>query len=192
MRTFAASLFVLAVRLAAQVTPVPPRVPPGGSVVIVTDRALDGRGNVLRGARIGVSSGRITSLSARAGDLTIDLSRYTVLPGWIDTHVHLDSHWDRNGRIATDAEPPLEAAMGIAGNAWDTLMGGFTTVQSVGAQSEKPLRDAIRDHGFPGPRVLTSLAWIQGDPQTPLESLRATGTRTEGAGRGPDRNLRIQ
>ena len=174
MRTFTALVFVLAVRLAAQVTPVPPPAPPGGSVVLVTDRALDGRGNVLRGARIAVSGGKITSLAAAAGDLTIDLSHYTVLPGWIDTHVHLDSHWDRTGRIATDAEPPLETAMGIAGNAWDTLMGGFTTVQSVGAQSEKPLRDAVRDHGFPGPRVLTSLAWIQGDPQTPLESLRAS------------------
>ena len=59
-------------------------------------------------------------------------------------------------------QPPLEAALGIANAAWETLMGGFTTVQTVGDSSERPLRDAVRDHGFPGPRVLTSLAWIEG------------------------------
>ena len=52
-------------------------------------------------------------------------------------------------------------------------MGGFTTVQSVGDPSERPLRDAIRDRGFPGPRVLTSLAWIEGDAATPDEALRS-------------------
>src|SRR6185436_2736665 len=107
---------------------------------------------------------------------------YTVLPGWIDTHVHLDSHWDRNGRIATDSEPPTEAAMGIAGAAWETLMAGFTTVQSVGDMSERPLRDAIRDHGFPGPRVLTSLAPIIADTNTSLDSLRALVRARKNAG----------
>jgi imidazolonepropionase-like amidohydrolase len=119
-----------------------------------------------------VAHGRITSLQASSGD-TIDLRGYTVLPGWIDTHVHLDSHFDRNGRIATETENPGEAAMGIAGAAWDTLMGGFTTVQTVGDPSEKPLRDAIRDRGFPGPRVLTSLAWIEGDAKMSKDALIA-------------------
>ena len=47
--------------------------------------------------------------------------------------MHLDSHFDRTGRIATDSEPPLEAALGMATAAWETLMAGFTTVQTVGA-----------------------------------------------------------
>jgi imidazolonepropionase-like amidohydrolase len=102
----------------------------------------------------------------------IDLRGYTVLPGWIDVHVHLDSHWDRNGRIATEKEPPMEFSLGIAQAAWDTLMGGFTTIQSVGDPTEKPLRDAIRDHGFPGPRVLSSLGWLEGDSNTSPEKLR--------------------
>ena len=51
-------------------------------------------------------------------------------------------------------------------------MAGFTTVQSVGDPSEGPLRDAIRDHGFPGPRVLTSLGWIEGDAATSDDALR--------------------
>jgi len=158
---------------AAQVATIPGPPPPAGPVVLLSHHALDGRGGTLRNARIGVANGRITSLAATGTGTVIDLRAYTVLPGWIDTHVHLASHFDRTGRIATDSEAPADAALGIAAVAWDTLMGGFTTVQSVGDPSEKPLRDAIRDRGFPGPRVLTSLAWIEGTPATTPDELRA-------------------
>ncbi|MEP6549158.1 MAG: amidohydrolase family protein [Gammaproteobacteria bacterium] len=166
-----AALFA-ATEITAQVAPVPPP-PPAPPVILLTAHALDGHGGTLRNARIGVAGGRITTLDARPEGAVIDLRGYTVMPGWIDTHVHLAMHFDRTGRIATETELPLEAAMGIAGAAWDTLMGGFTTVQSVGDPGEKPLRDAIRDHGFPGPRVLTSLAPIEGDSKTTREELIA-------------------
>jgi len=170
----AALVVLLALRVAtADVAPVPPPPPPVGPTLLLTDRALDGRGGSLRGARIGVANGRITSLAATRAATVIDLRGYTVMPGWIDTHVHLASHFDRRGRIATEDEPPAEAATEIAAAAWDTLMAGFTTVQSVGDPMDKPLRDAIRDHGFPGPRVLTSLAWIEGTPETAPDALRA-------------------
>ena len=80
----------------------------------------------------------------------------------------------------------------MANNAWLTLMAGFTTVQSVGASSEAPLRDAIRDRGFPGPRVLTSLSPIQGDSTIPGDSLRAMVRRRKGDGRGSHQDLRIE
>jgi imidazolonepropionase-like amidohydrolase len=158
---------------AADVEPPPAPLPPAGPLVILTAHALDGHGGTLENVRIGVADGKITSLSAPSGAAVIDLRPYTVMPGWIDTHVHLDSHWNRAGRIATETEPPMETSIGIAAAAWDTLMGGFTTVQSVGDPSEKPLRDAIRDHGFPGPRVLTSLGWVVGTPETTPDELRA-------------------
>ena len=180
------AISVLSTALHAQVTPVPPPAPPLGPVVIVADRALDGRGGVLRNVRIGIAQGKIASLSAPApsglATRTIDLRGYTVLPGWIDTHVHLDSHFDRTGHIAGRNEPPAEAALGIANNAWVTLMAGFTTIQSVGAFSEAPLRDMIRDRGFPGPRVLTSLAPIQGDSSFSGDSLRALVRRRKEQG----------
>ncbi len=174
-----ALLLLSSARVAAQgaesVTPVPRPAPPAGPVVLLTGRALDGRGHAMTGRRITIANGRIASLTTASGGSVIDLRGYTVMPGWIDTHVHLDSHWNKAGRIATDSEPPMEAAMGIALASWETLMGGFTTVQSVGDPSEKPLRDMIRDHGFPGPRVLTSLAWVEGkgDSTGTPEQMRA-------------------
>jgi len=167
-----ASLFLTA-SAAAAVEPVPAPPPPAGPVTILTTRALDGHGGVLSNARIGVANGKITSLAAAEDGEVIDLRAYTVLPGWIDTHVHLASHFDRTGRIATETEPDMERSLGIARAAWDTLMGGFTTVQSVGNLEERPLRDAIRDQGFPGPRLLTSLEWVSGTAETTDEELLA-------------------
>lgn len=183
MRTLIA-LALLAPALGAQVAPIPAPAPPAQPVIILTDRALDGRGGMLRDARIGVAQGKITSLAVATSKdaTTIDLRGYTVLPGWIDTHVHLDSHFDRTGRIAPRSEPAVEAALGMANNAWVTLMAGFTTVQSVGALSEAPLRDMIRDHGFAGPRVLTSLSPINGDSTISSDSLRAVVRRRKEQG----------
>jgi imidazolonepropionase-like amidohydrolase len=158
---------------AAAIEPIPAPPPPAGPVVLLTSYALDGHGGTVEGASIEIVGGRIASMDAPARGLVIDLRGYTVLPGWIDTHVHLDSHFDAGGRIATEEEPRLEAAMGIAAAAWDTLMAGFTTVQTVGDPSERPLRDAVRDRGFPGPRVLSSLAWIEGTAETTADELRA-------------------
>lgn len=155
-------------RGAAQVAPVPPPAPPAGPTRLLTDLAFDGRGGVLTRGTVTIASGRIVAIDTSSpGDgattaATIDLRGYTVMPGWIDTHVHLDSHFDRSGRIATEGEPVAEAALGIALAAWETLLGGFTTVQTVGDPSERPLRDVVREHGFPGPRILSSLAPIVG------------------------------
>lgn len=177
LATIVAAPFGVAV---AQVSPVPPPAPSSQPIVLLTDLAFDGRGGVVDAPRLAIVRGRITSFDGATAPgvraaTTIDLRGYTVMPGWIDTHVHLDSHFDRHGRIATDSEPPTEAALGIALAGWETLMGGFTTVQTVGDPMERPLRDQLRDHGFPGPRVLTSLAPIvgKGDSTGSDDELRA-------------------
>ena len=172
-RLFIPALIAFAGSAGAQVEPIPAPPPPEGPIVLLTRHALDGHGAELEDATIGIAAGKITSLDAPMAGEVIDLRGYTVLPGWIDTHVHLGSHWNKDGRIATEDEPPMEAALGIAQAAWDSLMGGFTTVQTVGEMAERPIRDAIRDRGFPGPRVLTSLEWIVATPETTDEELRA-------------------
>ena len=170
-------LFTGLTEAATAVTPLPPPQVPVGPISVLTSHVLDGLGGESRDLTLVIRNGHIESISPtgteKLSGAVIDLRGYTVLPGFIDTHVHLDSHWDAQGRIATDTESVADGATGIANAAWASLMGGFTTVQSVGDPTERPLRDAIRDRGFPGPRVLTSLAWIEGDPATSDDALRA-------------------
>jgi len=107
-----------------------------------------------------------------SGSATYDLRGLTVMPGWIDAHVHLDSHFDAHHRLLDVDAPPQTAALDAAENAWLTLQGGFTTVQSVGAEIDKPLRDRIARGSLPGPRILTSLRPVTKDSGTP-EAIRA-------------------
>jgi len=154
--------------------------------VIQADHILDGRGHVLRDTHIVIENGRIARLDTRAARVTYDLRGTTVLPGWIDTHVHIGSHFGTDGRLATEREPPADASLGAAMNAWRTLMAGFTTVQSVGEASDRALRDAISSGWLPGPRILTSLDPIfgRGDSTGTMEQLRAMVR--ERAGQGAD------
>jgi len=159
--TLATAIVLLAIPAFAQSPP----------ITIHADTVLDGRGKVLKNARIVVENGRIRAVETGPGPATYDLRGLTVMPGWIDTHVHIMNHFGRDGRASTPGETPVEAMLFAAENAWLTLMGGFTTVQSIGAAADKDLRDAIARGKLPGPRILTSLEWITGG--TPDE-IRAT------------------
>ena len=136
-------------------------------IVLQVSTAYDGKGNVLHNTRIVVRDGRIAAIDAKATGVMYDLRGLTVMPGWIDTHVHMAWHFDVNGRLAGRDENREQATLGMAGNAWDTLMGGFTTVQSVGSPEEKDLRDFIARGIIPGPRILTSLGAITDGKLTP-------------------------
>jgi len=146
-------------------------------VVIAVGRLLDGRGRVLPATRIVVEGSKITAIDAKAAPVDYDLSRATVMPGWIDTHIHLNWHFE-NGKSVSGGGPPEAAALYTAEDAWITLQGGFTTVQSVGSAVDGPVRDRIAHGDLPGPRVLTSLRQIQnrsGDP----DALRALVRKTK-------------
>jgi imidazolonepropionase-like amidohydrolase len=132
-------------------------------IVIAASTLLDGRGHVLNDTRIVVRGDKIVKIDAKAEPVAYDLRGLTVMPGLIDAHVHITSHFGADGRLAVDglgaiqSESPAESALGSEGNAWATLMGGFTTIQSVGSPADGPLRDAINRGIVPGPRLLTSL-----------------------------------
>ena len=127
------------------------------SVTIRAARAVDGRGKVITNAVVEVRGDKIVAVDQRSGPVTYDLGNVTVLPGMVDTHVHIGGHFGKDGRADDQGETPAEAVLYAAENAWLTLSNGFTTVQSVGAMSDKELRDAINRGVLPGPRILTSL-----------------------------------
>jgi len=134
----------------------------GRRVVIGASAVFDGKGRLLRNTRIVAEGGRIVALDPKAGPVDYDLTGLTVLPGFIDAHVHITWGFDKDGKNAGTGGTTQEAAYEAASNAWLTLMGGFTTVQSVGAPGDVPLRDAIAKGVLPGPRILTSIEWLMG------------------------------
>ena len=156
-------------------------------IVIQTSTILDGKGGVLKDRQIVIEGSEIRSVAAGTAKVDYDLRGLTVMPGWIDTHIHLNWHLDANNKSVSNGGKPEDMALATAADAWITLRGGFTTVQSVGAAIDGPVRDYVARGILPGPRILTSLRQIQGtnqdksrpDPEALRELVRKT--KQEGA-----------
>lgn len=146
-----------------------PVVAQGEAITVRASHLIDGRGGQQGDSVVAITGGRITSVTpARQGErATYDLTGLTLLPGFIDTHVHIGWHFGADGRFVSGAEPADQAALYGAENAYVTLMAGFTTVQSVGSMSDKPLREALARGIIPGPRLLSSLGQISNPALTP-------------------------
>ena len=143
------------------------------AVTIRASSALDGRGGSISDAAVVVLGGKIvTVVSGRAGAATYDLRGLTLLPGLIDTHVHIDTHFGKGGRATSEGETPQQSMLYSVENAWVTLMAGFTTVQSIGSPSDVDLRAAIARGIVPGPRLLTSIRPVNENTGTP-DQIRA-------------------
>ena len=150
-------------------------------VVLQTSTILDGKGGVLRNQQIVIEGSRIQSVQAGTLPVTYDLRGLTAMPGWIDTHVHLNWHFDAAHKLVNRGDTPQNLALYTAENAWLTLEGGFTTVQSLGAQVDVDVRDRIKLGSLPGPRILTSVRQITDQSGTP-DAIRELVRKTQGEG----------
>src|SRR5436305_13217469 len=114
------------------------------TITIQAAAVFDGRGRSTPDATVVVEGGKIARVeSGRAAPATYDLRGLTLLPGLIDTHVHLDTHFGQDGRAETRGETPQQQILYEAENAYVTLMAGFTTVQSIGSPLDVDVRAAI-------------------------------------------------
>jgi imidazolonepropionase-like amidohydrolase len=121
-------------------------------VVIAVGNALDGKGKVLHDTRIVVSGSKIIAIDRNASPIDYDLRGLTVMPGWIDAHVHITSSFGPDGKNAGMGATTPEAAYRTAANAYATLLAGFTTIQSM--DGVPALREAAAHGGLPAPRIL--------------------------------------
>src|ERR1044072_3667991 len=135
-------------------------------IVIAAGTMLDGKGHVLSNTRIVIEGGKIVGVEPmngpNTGPVDFDLRGLTVMPGWIDSHVHIAWIFGKDGKNGGAGWTPEEAAYQVASNAWVTLLAGFTTVPSVGAPADGPLRAAGGQGKMPGPRILTANEPIMG------------------------------
>jgi imidazolonepropionase-like amidohydrolase len=114
-----------------------------------------------------VDQGRIQSVqdgivAPPAGAAAVDLRDKTVLPGLIDSHVHLAS--DRGGEaglIAFMREEPQMNALEAQMNGMKTLRAGFTTVRNLGDEGATlALREAVKRGWVQGPRIVDAASSI--------------------------------
>jgi imidazolonepropionase-like amidohydrolase len=151
------------------------------AVTIRAGRLIDGRGGSQQNVVVTVRDGKIVSIAKGSSAATYDLSKYTLLPGFIDLHVHILWHFGTDGRFVGGREDPAVRLQAGVENARATVMGGFTTVQSVGEQADLDLRKKLDDEHLPGPRILTSVRQITNTRATP-DQLRQNVRDAKAAG----------
>mgnify|MGYP003110440189 CR=1 FL=1 len=121
-------------------------------------------GRVLENQMILVEGGKIAAIGAQSeiegmplpdAVKRVDLSGHTVLPGLMDSHVHLIGNSNLHGYKSLAESTPSAAIYGTV-NARKTLMAGFTTVRNVGAPgfADVDLMNAIDEGVITGPRMI--------------------------------------
>ena len=148
--------------------------------VLKAARMLDVEsGQIINNAVIVIKGGRITAVNpgnAPEDAKTIDLGNLTLLPGFIDAHVHLTSQLGPDSFNRAARETATDSALKGVLYARRTLLAGFTTVRNTGADgfADVALMRAI-DRGFVvGPRIIPA-----------AHSLSITGGHGDASGLAP-------
>lgn len=128
-------------------------------IAVTADRVLDvARGVMTTGRYVVVQDGRILSVTGNppSGIEIIDLGDATLMPGWIDAHVHLTYELGAESWMRPVQETAADEALRGVRNARLTVEAGFTTVRNVGASgfSDVALQRAIERGDVVGPRIV--------------------------------------
>ena len=120
------------------------------------------KGKVLTDQTITVSGNKIIKVEdgyafAKANQKVINLKDKTVMPGFIDMHVHLEGETNPKRYLETFTKNEADIAFTASEIAERTLMAGFTTVRDLGGTGVNvSLRNAINAGTVRGPRVFTA------------------------------------
>ncbi|PTS89839.1 MULTISPECIES: metal-dependent hydrolase family protein [unclassified Caulobacter] len=119
-------------------------------------------GKVETARTVVIENGKVVRIAdgyvSEPGGKVLDLKDSFVLPGLIDSHVHLTNEQSPNSRLNEVTRSPADEALVGAGFARKTLLAGFTTVADLGATNQAifALRDGIRRGDVIGPRILAA------------------------------------
>ena len=91
-----------------------------------------------------------------ANDKVIDMKNKTVMPGFIDSHVHLSGETSKNRYTEQFTLNEDDFAFRSVSYAEKTLMAGFTTVRDLGGATALALRNAINQGYLNGPRIMAA------------------------------------
>jgi imidazolonepropionase-like amidohydrolase len=139
--------------------------PANAPLLLHAGRLVDGTGGAARqDVAVLVRNGRIEQVAAwkgfhaPEGARTVDLTSATLVPGFIDCHVHLTMEVTRGWEIEPVKGTAADAALFGAVSALKTLRAGFTTVRNLGDRDGESvaLRNALDRGLFPGPRIVTA------------------------------------
>jgi len=159
--------YVLLFSLSLQTTAA--QVEPKGTIALVGAQVLDGYestpisdGVVVYQAGVITAVGSVADVQIPANATVIDVGGHTLLPGLIDSHVHVDliGHGSYERYYAfLGGDERLDEVMPIA--AKQMLRAGVTTALDLGAPFEiLNVRRKIDSGQIPGPRLLVSGPWI--------------------------------
>ena len=125
-------------------------------------RLIDGAGGVTTEQTIVVEQNKITRvaagyLGADAGAKVVDLRGATVMPGFIDLHVHVENELNPKAYSERFTLDPADVALRATVYMRRTLEAGFTTVRDLGGTGVNvSLRNAINAGYVVGPRIFTA------------------------------------
>ena len=95
--------------------------------------------------------------SAKKDEIAVDLKNKTVMPGFIDMHVHIEGETNPQRYVEPFIKNDADVAYTAAEIAERTLMAGFTTVRDLGGSGVNvALRNAINKGTVRGPRIYTA------------------------------------
>lgn len=147
--------------------------------ILENANVIVGNGDYLEGIDVKIEGTKLVEIGHVKANEGIDLSGKTILPGFIDAHVHLIFLGDLDP-YETMSYSDNYLAICAAQNAKDTLEAGFTTVRDCGARNfmDVDLRNAIEAGTVPGPRLLVSghIISITGGHGSFIPSREADGT----------------
>ena len=133
------------------------------TIAFVDGPVIIGDGRIIEHATVLVQNGKIVKVTEGNVNIPQDAQKITIdgmtlLPGFIDSHIHICLDGSPDPVSTMTAETQTETVLKAAAAARQTLLAGVTTIRDMGGKDgiDLGLRQAIGSGLIPGPRMQVS------------------------------------